>query len=1027
MFLKGRFFSNEPIINKLFLLLAIFFLTIFTILFIENYFDNNYTLRYQQTIRNQEQKQKLEFLLKENLLHIHLEFKAFSSIRHPQELTNTNAVIVERVENCLNLLRIIDKGGQFTNTNIANMPHGDEITEIIEYWSDQYTGAIPAVRELIPEIEELKSSATRIASTIRGSLVEGQELPENIKQIVDNYVKSADGRFTRIYETEHKIAYEIQKNVVQLNNTSINVLDRYSKYKYLSLVIFTMFAGIITYLIIIQITKVLIFRKRAEEESHKLLMAVEQSPVAIMITNTRGVAEYVNRNFEVKTGYTKKEALGVNPEAYIDGKSEFNDILKNTVHLGNVWTGEIKTENKEGFIFWEKVHISPVFNEQNTISNFIVIREDVTEKRLLTQSLNESLNALKVTTENLPVATVIVDEKRRIVEINQTTAKLMGFANLSDALAHIKEKQYNQFFQTIRQEQYQDLSTGANILTSEELLTVSENNVSKIILKNIIPIKLNNQPVNLEAFMDISAQKEIQQREAESNKAKSEFLANMSHEIRTPMNGIVGATELLSKTQMNKEQHDTLSIILKSCENLTNIINDVLDFSKIEAGKMKIESYPFNIMSTVDYLIDQFSFKANEKNLELMASVEKTIPNILIGDEGRLIQIMINLVGNSVKFTNEGEVVFKVEVEKQIGTEITLHFIVEDSGIGIPADKIEKIFDSFTQADGSTTRKFGGTGLGTSISKMLVELMGGKIWIESPNPNFAWSQDNPGTVFHFVLPFQIDKNQTNDVLDNANLKTLSALLVDNNKTNVLLLKKTLHNWGLKTEEAFDEDEAIEIVKNTPTLNFVLIDSHILGEDDKRFITEAKIINPELKTILMITDSRTSDKKNLKSFDRIIHKPIKHSILFTIVYELFFKKETDEKKPLEDIKNEDDKRIKRILLVEDNAINQKIASKMLERLGYNSVIANNGKEAIDMLFDKKEVFDYILMDVQMPVLNGLDATKEIRRNGLNIPIIAMTANVLKGDREICLEAGMNDYIGKPVRLDDLETVLQRWSK
>ena len=272
MFLKGRFFSNEPIINKLFLLLAIFFLTIFSVLFIENYFNNNYTFRYQQTIRNQEQKQKLEFLFKENLLHIHLEFKTLSTIRHPQELAKTNAEISERIDNCRNLLRVIDQGGQFTNINTANLPHGDEITEIIEYWSDQYARTIPEVRELIPVIDDLKTLATKTISTIRGNLADSQELPENIKRIVDNSIKSADGYFTRIYETEHKIAYEIQKNVVQLNNTSINVLDRYNKLKYLSLVIFTMFAGIVTYLIIIQITKVLIFRKRAEEESHKLLI-----------------------------------------------------------------------------------------------------------------------------------------------------------------------------------------------------------------------------------------------------------------------------------------------------------------------------------------------------------------------------------------------------------------------------------------------------------------------------------------------------------------------------------------------------------------------------------------------------------------------------------------------------------------------------------------------------------------------------------------------------------------------------------
>jgi PAS domain S-box-containing protein len=1028
MFFGKQFFSSEAIINKLFLLLAIFFLTIFSILFIENYFDKNYTFRYQETIRNQDQKQKLEFLLKENLLHIHLEFKSLPTIRHLQTLANTNAIIRERVNNCLSLLRVIDQGGMFSSTNSANLLQLGEMTEVIEYWEDYYTGSIPEVRELIPAVNDIQSLASKLVSSIRGGIVEGQELPEDVQKTVALYLKQADGHFTRINETERKIAGEIQKIVVEYNNTSINVLNRYNKLKYISLIIFSLVAGIITYLIIIQISNVILFRKRAEDQSRKMMMAVEQSPVAIMITNTRGIAEYVNRNFEVKTGYPRKDVIGISPSVYMEGvKSDFNEILHNTIMQNRDWSGEIETQNTEGFVFWEKVHISPVFNEQNTISNFIIIREDITEKRLLTQSLNESLNSLKVITENMPVATVVVDNKQRIIEINQTAAKLMGYASLSEALDHIRAKHYGHFFQIIKQEQYNDISTGVNILTSEEQLTIAENNVSKIILKNIIPIKLSNQQVKLEAFMDITAQKELQQRESDANRAKSEFLANMSHEIRTPMNGIVGATELLLRTKVNNEQRNILSIILKSCENLTNIINNVLDFSKIEAGKMKIESYPFNINSTIDYLIDHFSFNVNEKNIVLTSNVEKTIPNVLIGDEGRLIQIMINLIGNAVKFTNEGEVVFKIEVEKQIGAEITLHFIVEDSGIGIPSERIAKIFDSFTQADGSTTRKFGGTGLGTSISKMLVELMSGKIWVESPNPNFAWSKENPGSVFHVILPFKIDKIQTNDMLNNEKLKTLNAIIIDSNKTNVLLLKKTLHNWGVTTKEAYDRGSAIEIITNTAALDFALIDALIPGDDENSLIDEIKKINSQIKTILMISENRISKKSNLKLYDIIIHKPIKHSILFTNVYDLFFKSAEHNEAHTDNIEKNYTAGVKRILLVEDNLINQRIATKMLERLGYISAIANNGQEALDMLTgNEHKPFDLILMDVQMPVLNGLDATKAIRNNGLKIPIIAMTANVLKGDREICLDAGMNDYIGKPVKMDDLEIMLQRWS-
>jgi len=1019
---KKNFLSREPIINKLFLLLAIFFITIFSILFIENYFDKNYTLRYHQLIRNQEKKQRLEFILKENILLIHMEFKTFPTINNSQELTNSNTIIKKRINNCLELIRILDLGGEFINNNNTNLILKSEIEERIEYRKDKYTGNIPEVKDLIPFIKDIETLTPKIVNIIRANKIEKKGITAEVKSRFDLYLTQADSIFEELFEIEQIISNKIQNMVININHDSINVLSQYNKLKYSSIAIFTLFVGILAYIVVIQISRVIIFRRKAEEENRKLLTAVEQSPLGIMIANTRGIVEYVNKNFEVKTGFSKKEVIGYSPKSFNqDPNNKFNEILQDTVKLGNVWVGEIETQNKEGFIYWEKVHISPVFNEYNSISNFIIVREDITERKLLTQSLNDSLNSLKVITENLPVSIVMVDQSQKIIEINQTAAILMGFATLQDAIDYIIDKQCDMFFQPIKQEQYQDLETGIKIFTSEELMTVSVNNVSKIILKNVIPIKLSNRHVDLQTFMDITSQKEILKREAEANKAKSEFLANMSHEIRTPMNGIVGATELLTKTKLNKEQHNTLSLILRSCENLLTLINDILDFSKIEAGKMTIDSYSFNILSTVDYIIEQFSFKANEKHIELLTNIEKTIPNILIGDEGRLIQIIINLIGNSIKFTNEGEIVFKIEVEQQLGSEITLHFIVEDSGIGIPASKMDKIFDSFTQADGSTTRKYGGTGLGTSISKMLVELMGGKIWAESPNPNFAWSAENPGAVFHFTLPFQIDKLQSNNLQISNKFHNLFALLIDSNKTGALLLKKTLHNWGVRIKETHDEKEALELIQTIPDLNFVLIDYQSIRNNVEGFMSEIKKINPDLKTIVMVAKNRLSNKNEFSAFDKIITKPIQYTVLFNNINDLFIKQKSNENH--DKSTNEKGNQMIRILLAEDNLINQKIADKMLKRLGYDTTIVNNGQEAVDIV--QKEDFNAIIMDIQMPIMSGLEATKAIREIGITIPIIAMTANALKGDREICLDAGMNDYLGKPVKIDDLEEILQKW--
>ena len=500
------------------------------------------------------------------------------------------------------------------------------------------------------------------------------------------------------------------------------------------------------------------------------------------------------------TGYTKDEVINNNIEDFHNSNEDPDNAFWQTIQEGKVWTGEINNKKKNGELYWEKVLISPVLNKANSISSFIGIKEDITEKRILTHSLEESIESMKTIIENLPVGILIVNSKKEIIQANDTAAKIMGYKNQNEVIDGMKGVDYGEVFITQKEEHISDPATRIVVSMLEERLEVKQNNKSRSILKNIIPIRLNHENVYLEAFMDISAQKEVQKKEAESNKAKSEFLANMSHEIRTPMNGIIGATELLSNTKMSKEQDNVVSIISRSCENLLNIINDILDFSKIEAGKMKIEPYPFNVRSTIDYLMDQMSFKTREKGIELISSVEQTIPSILIGDESRLIQVLVNLLGNAVKFTAEGEVVLKVEVSKQIGSQISLHFMVEDSGIGIPKDKLEKIFESFTQADGSTTRKFGGTGLGTSISKMLIELMGGKIWVESPNPNFAWSNDNPGSIFHFILPFQIDKNQAPEELQAEKFKDIKTLVVDNHKTNVLLLKKTLNNWGNRIGE-----------------------------------------------------------------------------------------------------------------------------------------------------------------------------------------------------------------------------------
>ncbi len=1022
-------YFKEPIISKLYLLLAIFLLTIATILTIENYFDRSYSLKYRSAIENQEKLLKLENLLNQSLLRLNLAFKSYGSINLVKALENNDSDIEELTRKSKAILNVIDQGGIIEDVRPVKDYSKDSITIRVQYIEDEFTGNIPEVSVLIPIIDGLNSQAARISDLVLKNITVHGGQNEHLKGNVEQLIKGADPEFDRMLEIENTIAYEINKRLVRLNNKAINVLSRYNKLKYASLILFTLFVIFLSYFLFSQIRSVILYRKKAEDNNKKLIQAVEQSPISIMITDTQGNVEYVNKGFKSLDGFSKSdlEKGKANFFQIQNEKNELADMLWQTIQEGKVWQGEISNSKEDGREYWEKVLISPVLSKDKTISNYVAIKEDTTEKRLLTESLKESNRALSTITDNLPVGVMIVDKDRQIIQINKTASKIMGFANSEEALLHLTNCPYDELFFTTKKEEYKDEQTGVIVAALEERLEIKENNISREILKNIIPISLEQKDVFLEAFMDISAQKEIQKKEAESNKAKSEFLANMSHEIRTPMNGIIGATELLAKTRMSKEQKNVVSIIGRSCDNLLNIINDILDFSKIEAGKMKIESYAFNLRSTVDYLMDQMSFRSLEKGIEILNDVEETIPPVLIGDESRLIQVLVNLMGNAVKFTSEGEVVLKVEIEQQKGTNLILHFSVEDSGIGIPKNKLEKIFESFTQADGSTTRKFGGTGLGTSISKMLVELMGGKIWVESPNPNFMWSKENPGSVFHFTLPFVIDKNHKSLELNIEQFAHVNTLIVDNHKTNLLLLKKTLNNWRIKSDTVNDEKSALNKLEENSEFNLMIIDSHVFSKADDNFLKTVKRKQKGIKIILFSSENRWKNPEEFKGVDTVLQKPVKHADLFSAIEKLLVEGK-NEISTAEAQVAELKERIKdkQILLVEDNIINQKIAEKMLSRLGLHTNIANNGQEAVELLTgEERDKFDLVFMDVQMPVLNGLDATRKLREENVELPIIAMTANALKGDREVCIEAGMNDYIGKPVKMDDLENIIDKW--
>ena len=513
----------------------------------------------------------------------------------------------------------------------------------------------------------------------------------------------------------------------------------------------------------------------------------------------------------------------------------------------------------------------------------------------------------------------------------------------------------------------------------------------------------------------------------EATKAKSEFLANMSHEIRTPMNGIIGVVELLQNQEGNADKLNLMNIIDSSAQSLLALINDILDFSKIEAGKLIITQQEFDINNLVESVIDRFALKAFNKNIELLFYIEEDVPSFLVGDDGRINQVITNLLGNAVKFTEEGQIYLHVKVIKKTKTEVELKFSIEDTGIGIADNKINKIFDSFIQEDGSTSRKFGGTGLGTTISKKLVELMGGKIWASSPNIHNKTNQ-NRGSIFTFTLSCKINtkykNNQSQIVPDLQNIK---VVVLDDNSTNLKIISLFLDKWKINYKTSSNQDDVYTYIKeNQPDL---LISDYSMPEmNGIDFINKVKkeIGMPKMKTILASSDNVNTNLEIIKTnnINGLIYKPLKQSELFNLIQKVFSNEPINIKKnPKQNVKKIENANEYKILLVEDNLINQRVAFRILQSMGFEIEIAENGKVALEYILEK--TYDLIFMDYQMPVMNGIEATEAIRNWKIKTPIIALTANAMKGDKELFIAAGMDDYISKPFKSAELLSVLNKY--
>ncbi|MBF0344518.1 MAG: response regulator [Nitrospirae bacterium] len=774
---------------------------------------------------------------------------------------------------------------------------------------------------------------------------------------------------------------------------------------------------------------------RNSEESYRVLF--ENTFSGFYRFNPEGQFLSMNPAFITMLGYTSQDGLLSAcpdlPSLYLK-RTDYERFVRTFKGQSSTKNFVSRLRRADGSELIIEQNIRIVKDDDGSPMYYEGFVNDVTECK----QAEEQLIKLSSAIVQSPVAVIISDLNGNMEFVNPKFIEITGYTRDEVIGKNPKILQSGNTPKEVYKDLWKTISKGSTwhgeLLNKKKDGTLYWNNAT------ISPIRDAEGAIThyLSVNEDITNRKEIEEalRSAKdasevANKTKSEFLANMSHEIRTPMNAIIGMTEFVLDTELKKQQRDFLDLVLQSANALLTILNSILDFSKLEAGKLDVESVVFDPYHLVENIIDTLSVQAHKKGIELFCRIKPNMPTKLIGDPARLNQVIINIVGNALKFTEDGEVVVVVYIEPGSLEEdsISLHFSVSDTGIGIPEDKLEYIFSTFAQADGSATRKYGGTGLGLTISKQLVQLMGGDIWVES--------KKGVGSAFHFTVRVRLkDMEELNVAPPELDLRGKKILTICTYTTSCMIIKEILSDFGAEIGKASDSKEALDKLDRSREegrpYDIIFIDVRIAGIGGFK-MAEYIVQYPNLAgTIVMMLNSnyRTGDieKCSQLGLSSYIIKPIKYKDVLNVVQNML-KHTPAEYTP--QLKRPHDETFKKaaspvqILLVEDNATNRLLAREVLKKQGYTVTEAEDGEKALEVI--KQGKFDIILMDVHMPVMDGFEATKRIKANKAtcSIPIIAMTAYAMKGDKERCLETGMDDYITKPIKANDLLEIISRY--